>query len=209
MIRLHGLGTIRRNNTEKVLLVALQVQSCLVTRMAAKGKLASSESANNSKVSISSTVINESDSQSGSKNTSKQKSKWKQKKKINYYLSKEDIQFLIANTRYSEQELRYFKVIFFNFFYLTLFSQRMAPKLPRRVPWRRSGQGSHHQDLRRDLPLWQLEGLRRPDFPDFRQRRRWHHRFQRIHACNGYDFLRNARGKAPLGIQGNFCVHNL
>ena len=34
------------------------------------------------------------------------KEKWKQKKKINYYLSKEDIKYLIQNTRFSEQELR-------------------------------------------------------------------------------------------------------
>ena len=31
----------------------------------------------------------------------------KQKKKINYYLSKEDINYLVQNTRFSEQELRY------------------------------------------------------------------------------------------------------
>ena len=30
----------------------------------------------------------------------------KQKKKINYYLSKEDINYLVQNTRFSEQELR-------------------------------------------------------------------------------------------------------
>jgi hypothetical protein len=34
------------------------------------------------------------------------KAKWKQKRKTNYYLSKEDIQFLIQNTRYNEPELR-------------------------------------------------------------------------------------------------------
>lgn len=34
------------------------------------------------------------------------KDKWKQKKKINYYLSKEDIKHLVQNTRFSEQELR-------------------------------------------------------------------------------------------------------
>ena len=34
------------------------------------------------------------------------KEKWKQKKKINYFLSKEDIKHLLQNTRFSEQELR-------------------------------------------------------------------------------------------------------
>ena len=34
------------------------------------------------------------------------KEKWKQKKKINYFLSKEDIRHLLQNTRFSEQELR-------------------------------------------------------------------------------------------------------
>ena len=40
------------------------------------------------------------------------KEKWKQKKKINYFLSKEDIKHLLQNTRFSEQELRcgFFKV---------------------------------------------------------------------------------------------------
>ena len=32
--------------------------------------------------------------------------KWRKKRKINYYLSKEDIQYLVQNTRYNEQELR-------------------------------------------------------------------------------------------------------
>jgi len=35
------------------------------------------------------------------------KSNLKKKKQINYYISKEDLQHLIQNTRYSEQELRW------------------------------------------------------------------------------------------------------
>lgn len=73
--------------------------------MAAKGKSSSdpSTTANNSS-NVSINVVNESFDDPAQ--ASRKKSRWKHKRKINYYLSKEDIQFLIQNTRYTEQELR-------------------------------------------------------------------------------------------------------
>ena len=118
-------------------------------------------------------------------------------------LTKEDVMFLKANTRYDEDTIQ-----------VPVTSSDLT-KLPSslgtiagvvqgfhlRLPQRKAHSRRLCEDLQPVLPKWQCKGLLRPHLQDVRHGWERLHWLQRVSSCHRHHFKWNSRGEAGLGFQ--------